>query len=251
MLCIVAIVCINRFPPYPCHQKHKNPCFHKPAGDSKYHVLAKDQWKELCHGDCFSLLPDDLIFRVLYPGKDTKSNGTSQKDPLDELFDPTDKPTTKGTPEVKPDTLATPLSHRTDCESDATKTVPSVKTGDNITESGTEKRDGTAEKQSPVPRKMLALADEVDKSNVSIKKSKPNLSSTQSGSTGKKRALPSWLSGLSCDDGTSKTLPAPKKRKAPSTKVAVTKRKDKDDEIGSPPPKVCVCDLFYFNISAS
>lgn len=198
-------------------------------------MLPKDQWKDLYDGDCFSLLPDDLVFRVMYPRREKKDNGASRKDPLDELFDPTDKSTTEGTP-----LAAAPVS----CTADVpfqSNTLPSVKERDETIGAAAEVRDVTTETQSPVHQKMCA--DEVDKTNVSVSGSKPSLSSTQSGSTGRKRALPSWLSGLSCDDGTNKTLSASKKRKAPSTKVAVTESKVEDDEIDSPPPKVCICDL--------
>lgn len=43
---------------------HKNPTFHRSAGDDKYHILKKDDWKQLIHGDCISLLPNSLFFTV-------------------------------------------------------------------------------------------------------------------------------------------------------------------------------------------
>ncbi|XP_057316408.1 aprataxin and PNK-like factor [Hydractinia symbiolongicarpus] len=43
---------------------HKNPTFHCSAGDDKYHILKKDDWKQLLHGDCISLLPNSLFFTV-------------------------------------------------------------------------------------------------------------------------------------------------------------------------------------------
>ena len=46
-------------------QKHKNPCFYKAAGQSKFATLTKDKWQDLGNGDSFSLLPDDLVFRVV------------------------------------------------------------------------------------------------------------------------------------------------------------------------------------------
>ena len=45
-------------------QKHRNPCFYKEAGKDSFVILPKDSWKELHHGDRFSLLPEDLVFRV-------------------------------------------------------------------------------------------------------------------------------------------------------------------------------------------
>ncbi len=53
-------------------QKHKNPCFFKGPEETSYKVLPKDNWKELVHGDSFSLLPDDLVFSVVYREKSKK-----------------------------------------------------------------------------------------------------------------------------------------------------------------------------------
>ncbi len=53
-------------------QKHKNPCFFKGPEEASYKVLPKDIWKELVHGDSFSLLPDYLVFTVVYSEKSKK-----------------------------------------------------------------------------------------------------------------------------------------------------------------------------------
>ena len=46
-------------------QKHRNPCFYKASGKDNFTVLPRDVWQELHHGDLISLLPNDLIFRVV------------------------------------------------------------------------------------------------------------------------------------------------------------------------------------------
>ena len=45
-------------------QRHQNPCFLRSAGGSTLSPLARDQWVELHHGDHIALLPDSLVFRV-------------------------------------------------------------------------------------------------------------------------------------------------------------------------------------------
>ena len=51
---------------FPFLQKHKNPCYHKPANSTNFSPILKDEWKELQPNDQISLLPDDLIFTVMY-----------------------------------------------------------------------------------------------------------------------------------------------------------------------------------------
>uniref|UniRef100_A0A665T4L9 PNK FHA domain-containing protein n=1 Tax=Echeneis naucrates TaxID=173247 RepID=A0A665T4L9_ECHNA len=51
---------------------HLNPCFiQSPLADGSPRPLNKDCWYDLNHGDLFSLLPGQLVFRVAAVGDDT------------------------------------------------------------------------------------------------------------------------------------------------------------------------------------
>lgn len=58
-------------------QKHKNPCYHKSSKEGKFVPIMKDQWQEVLPGDKISLLPDCLVFTIMYDLMST----TSQKSP--------------------------------------------------------------------------------------------------------------------------------------------------------------------------
>ena len=45
-------------------QKHSNPCFLRPEGRSEFTTLVRDEWVELHHGDQISLVPDSLQYSV-------------------------------------------------------------------------------------------------------------------------------------------------------------------------------------------
>ena len=45
-------------------QKHSNPCFLRPEGGSEFTTLVRDEWVELHHGDQISLVPDSLQYSV-------------------------------------------------------------------------------------------------------------------------------------------------------------------------------------------
>ncbi|XP_029386286.1 aprataxin and PNK-like factor [Echeneis naucrates] len=54
---------------------HLNPCFiQSPLADGSPRPLNKDCWYDLNHGDLFSLLPGQLVFRVAAVGDDTPRN---------------------------------------------------------------------------------------------------------------------------------------------------------------------------------
>ncbi|XP_064411781.1 aprataxin and PNK-like factor isoform X2 [Latimeria chalumnae] len=58
---------------------HVNPCFHRPFSKDKLEPLKKDEWCWLQPGDCFSLLPDSYVFRVLISNSDNEQTlGNSQ-----------------------------------------------------------------------------------------------------------------------------------------------------------------------------
>ncbi|XP_064403573.1 aprataxin and PNK-like factor isoform X3 [Halichondria panicea] len=133
--------------------KHKNPCFFKGPEETSYKVLPKDNWKELVHGDSFSLLPDDLVFSVVYREKSKKEERIAviQDDKILTVGDSTDFL----------DALFTTDDHKT--------TV------------------------SGYPSHKPIITDSKDDHNYET-----NLTvevSSQHGSTGKSRILPSWLSG--------------------------------------------------------
>ncbi|CAI8004783.1 Aprataxin and PNK-like factor [Geodia barretti] len=44
--------------------KHSNPCFLRPEGRSEFTTLVRDEWVELHHGNQISLLPDSLQYSV-------------------------------------------------------------------------------------------------------------------------------------------------------------------------------------------
>ncbi|XP_072437633.1 aprataxin and PNK-like factor [Chiloscyllium punctatum] len=46
---------------------HTNPCFYRSSNGDQLLPLAKDEWHWLNPGDCFSLLPDKYIFKVILP----------------------------------------------------------------------------------------------------------------------------------------------------------------------------------------
>jgi len=62
-LMVVNVQC--PFLPLCSVQKHRNPCFYKASGKEAFSILPKDVWQELHNGDLISLLPDDLVFRVV------------------------------------------------------------------------------------------------------------------------------------------------------------------------------------------
>ena len=74
-------------------QKHKNPCFHKPASASGFLPLKQDSWVELGPNDRFSLLPNDLVFMVRTESQNVTSSSldtawvaqmVADNDPCDE-----------------------------------------------------------------------------------------------------------------------------------------------------------------------
>lgn len=204
--------------------KHKNPCFYKPTGESKFQALPKDEWRDLSHGDCFSLLPDDLVFSVKYETTETKKQtsritqstqaATDSGDPLDILFS---------------------SNKTTDTDGSASNSGKAIMEPDSPVNKEAQP-DGT-EKVPPLTSTTPSGANSATENTVRAKESvvKPTLTSSQSGSTGKRRALPSWLSELASEE--TREVSAAKKRKAPS-KASVSKKKDEDEELAPPFPKV-------------
>ena len=144
---------------------------------------------------------------------------TVSGDPLDVLFS-----TTK----------ASETTPRTDRESPPMETDSSVR----------DKAPPDTEKEPPSLADTTARTDSVPESTLRVEEGtedgevKPKLTTSLSGSTGRQRTLPSWLSGLASEG--SREPPAARKRKAP--KASVSKRKvEEDEEIAPPPTKVSVC----------
>lgn len=49
---------------------HDNPCFLQSSGEDHFMPLEKDKWHRLNPGDCFSLLPDKYIYKVISSNSD-------------------------------------------------------------------------------------------------------------------------------------------------------------------------------------
>lgn len=62
-------------------QTHVNPCFVQSSPGDAPRPLQRDSWHLLQHGDLFSLLPGDLVFRVAAEGGDENGDGDGSVTP--------------------------------------------------------------------------------------------------------------------------------------------------------------------------
>ncbi|XP_053568090.1 aprataxin and PNK-like factor isoform X2 [Bombina bombina] len=66
---------------------HVNPCFYQKASTNSFSPLERDKWHWLHNGDCFSLLPDKYIFRIITAHsaeilkRDSEDEGVLSNDP--------------------------------------------------------------------------------------------------------------------------------------------------------------------------
>ena len=207
-------------------QKHKNPTFHKTADGASYSILARDQWQELRSEDCFSLLPNDLEFRVegekvtakSLPKDDvchTSQSGPGSRDIMDDIFggversdkDAASMDTNKS--KERAEKMQDVASLRND-----PPTVPTLELVD----------DPPLNAASPTPQVAAAAAAAAAPQLTSIT-SRASLSSsfsTSSSSSSKRRKLPAWLQSISTDDlsATPPPPPAKKQRTAASPTAA-------------------------------
>lgn len=62
-------------------QTHINPCFVQSSPGDAPQPLQRDSWHLLQHGDLFSLLPGDLVFRVAAEGGAENGDGDGNVTP--------------------------------------------------------------------------------------------------------------------------------------------------------------------------
>lgn len=62
-------------------QTHVNPCFVQSSPGDAPRPLQRDSWHLLQHGDLFSLLPGDLVFRVAAEGGEENGDGDGSVTP--------------------------------------------------------------------------------------------------------------------------------------------------------------------------
>ncbi|XP_030052214.1 aprataxin and PNK-like factor [Microcaecilia unicolor] len=87
---------------------HVNPCFYQAYDNSQLLPLERNEWHWLCPGDCFSLLPDKYVFRVIATHSDMDSTLRNSQ-MLEEDISSNDEPKLPSdTLETKPSSVEKP-----------------------------------------------------------------------------------------------------------------------------------------------
>ena len=231
----------------PPVQKHHNPCFRRLAGESKYSPLTRDKWVELHHGDHIALLPESLFYRVELPQEcDETVGGGPERSP--DVSSDVIAPVEGGTEERRRTAVEGVLCPAPE---EGTQERSNIAVEDALCpapEEGTEERtntvvkgalcpapeEGTEERTNTVVKGALCPAPEEGTEERS-----KTTSATMVTSTGKKRALPAWLSAVSV----SKPSTSSAGYKPSSSKAASSRRKGSSaatislaNPAASPPP---------------
>ena len=188
-------------------QRHQNPCFLRSAGGSTLSPLARDQWVELHHGDHIALLPDSLVFRVEHR-QGTEARVTEVG--VTEVGVTEVGVTEVGVTEVGVTEVGVTEVGVTEMGVTEVGMTEVRVTGPNGShkETTVTAREKSSPAASPSPEPPPAPVPE------EVREKEREEPATIAASTGRKRALPAWLSAV-------KVEPRPTEKKAAARKPAV------------------------------